>query len=90
LEILARNVIEFKASYYATDGTNFLQWTPSTNSPMPHLVEIKITSVNNERTLRFTPRNAESEWTEFSTNTNSSDYLKNTKTFTTRIKLNTQ
>jgi GxxExxY protein len=89
LEILARNVIEFKASYFATDGTNFLQWTPSKNSPMPHLVEIKITSVNNERTMRFSPRNAESEWTEFSTNTNSSDYLKNTKTFTTRIKLNT-
>lgn len=89
LEILARNVIDFNANYFTTDGTNFSQWTrpPATN--MPHLVEIKITSVNNERTMRFAARNAETEWKDFAADTNSADYLKNTKTFTTRIKLNT-
>jgi hypothetical protein len=56
---------------------------------MPHLVEIKITSVNNERTMRFAPRNADADWKNFAADTNSPDYLKNTKTFTTRIKLNT-
>jgi prepilin-type N-terminal cleavage/methylation domain-containing protein len=90
LEILARNVIGFQTAYFITNASGgFTNWTQSATSPMPHLVEIKITSVNNERTMRFAPRNAESEWTEFSTNTNSADYLKNTKTFTTRIKLNT-
>ena len=89
-EILARNVIGFQTAYFITNASEgFTNWTQSETSPMPHLVEIKTTSVNNERTMRFAPRNAESEWTEFSTNTNSSEYLKNTKTFTTRIKLNT-
>jgi hypothetical protein len=55
---------------------------------MPHLVEIKITSVNNERTMRFAPRNADADWKNFAADTNSPDYRKNTKTFTTRIKLN--
>jgi prepilin-type N-terminal cleavage/methylation domain-containing protein len=88
-EILARNVIDFNANYFTTDGTNLSKWTrhPATN--MPHLVEIKITSVNNERTMRFGARNADAEWKDFSSNTNSPDYLKNTKTLTTRIKLNT-
>jgi prepilin-type N-terminal cleavage/methylation domain-containing protein len=88
LEILARNVIDFKATYFTTDGSKFSKWTRSPATNMPHLVEIKITSVNNERTIRFAPRNADAEWKAFAANTNSSDYLKNTKTFTTRIKLN--
>jgi hypothetical protein len=59
---------------------------------MPQVVEIKITAVNNERTMRFGARSASSEWDAFSspTNTTNSDYLKNTKTFTTRINLNTK
>ncbi len=89
LEILARNVIDFNANYFTTDGSNFSKWTRSPAKNMPDLVEIKITSVNNERTMRFGARNAVAEWKEFSANTNSPDYLKNTKTFTTRIKLNT-
>jgi type II secretory pathway pseudopilin PulG len=89
LEILAHNVMSFNATYFKTDGTNFSEWNrpPATN--MPDLVEIKITSVNNERTMRFKARDADAEWKDFAANTNSPDYLKNTKTFTTRIKLNT-
>jgi type II secretory pathway pseudopilin PulG len=89
LEILARNVIDFNASYFTTDGSNFSKWNRSPATNMPHLIEIQITSVNNERTMRFGARNADAEWKDFSANTNSPDYLKNTKTFTTRIKLNT-
>jgi prepilin-type N-terminal cleavage/methylation domain-containing protein len=89
LEILARNVISFNTTYFKTDGTNFSEWNrpPATN--MPDLVEVKITSVNNERTMRFKARDADAEWKDFAANTNPPDYLKNTKTFTTRIKLNT-
>jgi hypothetical protein len=54
---------------------------------MPNLVEITITAVNNERTMRFGARSASSEWDDFSSDTNAPDYQKNTKTFTTRIPL---
>ena len=88
-EILARNVIVFKATCFTTNGNGFINWTPSETDSMPDLVEIKITSVNNERTMRFGARNSQSEWLDFTKNTNSPDYLKNTKTFSTRVKLPT-
>lgn len=95
LEILARNIVGFNATYIVTNSSGtFTNWTQSTNTPMPQVLEITITAVNNERTMRFGARGASGEWDRFSRpiNTNSpdySDYLKNTKTFTTRIKLNT-
>jgi hypothetical protein len=89
-EILARNVVDFNATYFITNGGNLTTWTQSDSSPMPQVVEIKITAINNERTMRFGARNAQSEWTAFSADTNASDYQKNTKTFTTRINLNTK
>ena len=88
-EILARNVVSFNATYSVTNSSgNFTTWTQNATYPMPNLVEITITAVNNERTMRFGARSASSEWDTFSANTTSSDYLKNTKTFTTRIPLN--
>jgi len=90
-EILARNVVSFNATYLVTNGTGtFTNWTQSLTTPMPQVVEITITAVNNERTMRFGARSASSEWNTFSANKNSPDYLKNTKTFTTRINLNTK
>lgn len=88
-EILARNVVDFQITYFVTNSSGLGNWTQSTASPMPQVVEIKVTAVNNERTMRFGARNAQSEWTTFSADTNAPDYLKNTKTFTTRIPLNT-
>lgn len=88
-EILARNVVSFNATYSVTNASGgFDSWTQNATYPMPNLVEITITAVNNERTMRFGPRSASSEWDTFSANTNAPDYLKNTKTFTTRIPLN--
>ena len=85
-EILARNVVSFNATYSVTNSSgNFTTWTQNATYPMPNLVEITITAVNNERTMRFGARNAQSDWNDFPTN---ADYLKNTKTFTTRIPLN--
>jgi GxxExxY protein len=90
-EILARNVVGFNATYSVTNGSGgFDPWTQNATYPMPQVVEIKVTAVNNERTMRFGARNADAEWKDFSANTNSPDYLKNTKTFTTRINLNTK
>ncbi len=90
-EILARNIVGFNATYSVTNGSGgFESWTQNATHPMPQVVEITITAVNNERTMRFGARSASGEWDNFSANTNSPDYLKNTKTFTTRINLNTQ
>ncbi len=87
-EILARNVVGFKATYFITNGPgSFTTWTQSAATPMPDIVEIQLTAVNNERTMRFGARVASGEWDAFSGNTNSPDYLKNTKTFTTRINI---
>jgi type II secretory pathway pseudopilin PulG len=87
-EILARNIVSFNATYSVTNGSGgFESWTQNATYPMPQVVEITITAVNNERTMRFGARNAQSDWTDFPTEP---DYLKNTKTFTTRIKLNTK
>ena len=88
-EILARNVVSFNATYSVTNASGgFTPWTQSVTTPMPHVVEIQITAVNNERTMRFGARSASSEWDDFSSDTSAPDYLKNTKTFTTRIPLN--
>ena len=90
-EILARNVVGFNATYSITNGSGgFDSWTQNATYPMPQVVEIKVTAVNNERTMRFGARGASSEWDTFKNSTNSSDYQKNTKTFTTRINLNTK
>ena len=87
-EILARNVVGFKATYFITNGPgSFTTWTQSAATPMPDIVEIQLTAVNNERAMRFGARDASGEWDAFSGNTNSPDYLKNTKTFTTRINI---
>jgi GxxExxY protein len=91
-EILARNIVGFNATYSVTNSSgNFTTWTTQNATyPMPNLVEITITAVNNERTMRFGARGASGEWDTFSANATSSDYQKNTKTFTTRINLNTK
>ncbi|MEI8293771.1 MAG: GxxExxY protein [bacterium] len=89
-EILARNIIGFNATYSITNAPGFANWTQNATTPMPHIVEIKITAINNERTMRFGARGASGEWDTFKNSTNSPDYQKNTKTFTTRINLNTK
>ena len=86
-EILARNVVAFDVSYLTVNGTTTNTWTQSAASPMPDLVEIHITAVNNERTMRFDARGAASDWESFAAATNAPDFLKHTKTFTTRLPL---
>lgn len=89
-EILARNVLDLQITPLVaetnTSGgvTNFsTNWNPAL-CPLPHLVEIRIVSVNNERSRRLL---TQADWTALRADTNSSDYLKNTKIFTTRVNL---
>jgi len=90
-EILARNIVGFNATYSVTNASGgFEAWTQNATTAMPNIVEIKITAVNNERTMRFSKSAASGEWDTFKNSTNSPDYQKNTKTFTTRINLNTK
>lgn len=88
-EILARNIVGFQIRPLMTNATGFTAWTyNATTSPMPPLLEIQLTAINNERTMRF--ENNIIPWSTFMATTTNADYLKNTKTFTTRIKLNTR
>lgn len=86
-EILARNVINFSVTGLATSASGFTHWTQSPDDPSPDLLEIKITALNNERASRL---QTQAEWDAYRTDTNAPDFLKNTKTFIKRIKLNAQ
>ena len=89
VEILARNITSFKVNYFDTNGTKVDPWPPT--NPMPALIEIQITAVNNERTMRFGARNASEEWDDFSQpdDDNETDYRKHTKTFSKKMKIHT-
>lgn len=88
IEILARNVVSCQFRFYITDSSGgFTNWNQSQSDPRPDLVEIEITAVNNERANRFGARGAADEWDQWASKTNESDFQRNTKTFTTRVRL---
>ena len=89
-EILARNILDFQITPLTTGTNGFASWTYSASTPTPDLVELKIIGLNNERSQRFNARSDQAGWNALRGETNTSDYLKNTKTFTTRVKLNRQ
>lgn len=81
-ELLARNVREFKVTPYALSNNAFVAFTPTTNKPMPDMVELSVTAVNQDAAKRFTNR---TDWTSL----NPPASLTNAQqTFTTRIRLN--
>lgn len=86
-EILARNVVSCLFRFYITNSSGgFTNWSQSPTDPRPDLVEIEITAVNNERANRFGARGAADEWERWAS-TNAPDLQRNTKTFTTRVRL---
>lgn len=87
-EILARNILDFQVTPLTSSTNGFTNWTYSPCTPTPDLVELKIVGLNNERSLRFNARSDQAGWDTLRGETNTSDYLKNTKTFTTRVKIN--
>jgi GxxExxY protein len=89
-EILARNILDFQITPLTASTNGFTTWTHSLSTPTPDLVELKIIGLNNERSQRFNARNDQAAWDTLRREPNTSDYLKNTKTFTTRVKINRQ
>ncbi|MEI8284426.1 MAG: GxxExxY protein [bacterium] len=87
-EILSRNILDFQVTPLMTSTNGFTNWTYSSSTPTPDLVELKIVGLNNERSQRFNARSDQAGWDTLRGETNTSDYLKNTKTFTTRVKIN--
>ena len=87
-EILARNILDFQVTPLTSSTNGFTNWTYSPSTPTPDLMELKIVGLNNERSLRFKARIDQAAWDTLRGETNTSDYLKNTKTFTTRVKIN--
>lgn len=84
-EILARNILGITVRGLATNAAGFINWTQSPADPTPDLLEIELIAINNERANRL---KSESDWEDFRSTTNTSDFQKNTKIFTKRIQLN--
>lgn len=80
-ELLARNILDFQITPLST---NLTRWAYSTNESLPALLEIKVIALNNERTKRLA---SQAEWETLRSDTNSPDYLQNTRTFLTRVPL---
>jgi GxxExxY protein len=81
VELLARNVREFRITpLIFTNNTLSNSFSPSTNKPLPDILEIRVTAVNQETARRFTQK---SDWTS-----PSAAITNQQQTFTTRIRLN--
>jgi prepilin-type N-terminal cleavage/methylation domain-containing protein len=82
-ELLARNVTGLSIRAFSITTNNLLtNFTSSTNTPLPDLLEISVQAINQETAKRLD--SSLSSWT----NTNSATLLPAVQTFTTRIRLN--
>lgn len=82
-ELLARNVTGFRITAYSTNASGLpVAFVPTTNQPLPVLVEISITAVNQDTAKRLagSPKSA---WLD----TNSLTIQQSAQTFSTRIKI---
>ena len=53
VEILARNVRAFRVRAFQEGSGNWSAWTPSTNQPLPQLLEVEMEVMNTEATKRL-------------------------------------
>ena len=90
VELLARNITRFTARAYTLANTpspnTLIPFTASTTTPVPDLVEISISAVNQEAGKRL--GNIASDWTNRTGATYSNIVTPVEQTFTTRIKIN--
>jgi len=89
VELLARNVTRFTVSAYSLTNNTLAAFSASTNTPLPDLVEISVSAVNQDASKKLGTTLADfSAWTA----TNNARYANIItpveQTFTTRIKLN--
>lgn len=79
-EILARNVVSMSITPVSTNAAG--QWmtgyNPTTNAPLPQIVEITLTAINQDLARKL---NSTTDWS----NTNSALMKQATQTFTTRV-----
>lgn len=89
VELLARNVTRFTASAYTFTNNSLVTFSASTNSPIPDLVEISISAINQEagKKLGNSPSDF-SAWTSTNGAVHSNIIAPVEQTFTTRIRLN--
>lgn len=81
-ELLARNVIGLTIRAFTSTNNTLVSFNASTNTPLPHLVEISVTAINQDAAKKL-PDNA-SAWMD----TNSAIIKPIAQTFITRIHLN--
>jgi hypothetical protein len=89
VELLARNVTRFTASAYTLTNNRLTPFSASAGTPLPDLVEVSITAINQEAGKKLGNTSADfPAWTS----TNGPSYIHIAapveQTFTTRIKLN--
>ena len=81
-ELLARNVTGFRITAYSTNASGLpVAFAPTTNQPLPVLVEISITAVNQDAAKRL--GGSKSAWLD----TNSLTIQQAAQTFSTRVRI---
>lgn len=80
-ELLARNIVDFRVAAFTLDGNGVRsKFQQSPDTPMPDVIEISLTALNNDVAQRFQTR---SEWE----NKNSETRKQWQRTFTTRVRI---
>jgi len=81
VELLARNIPNFRVSYYTVSTNGVVSpWTAASSQPVPSFVELQVTAFNNQTAKRL---NSQADWT----NTSSQLYRENSRVFTARVPL---
>lgn len=89
VELLARNVTRFTASAYTFTNNSLVTFSASTNTPIPDLVEISVSAINQEAGKKLGNSASDfSSWTSTNGAVHSNIIAPVEQTFTTRIKLN--
>ena len=89
VELLARNVTRFTVSAYTFTNNSLVAFSGSTNTPVPDLVEVSISAINQEagKKLGNSPSDF-AAWTSTNGPVYSNIIAPVEQTFTTRIRLN--
>jgi prepilin-type N-terminal cleavage/methylation domain-containing protein len=81
-ELLARNITAFQITAFSTNTNGQLvAFTPTTNQPLPVLIDVSITAVNQDTAKRL--GTAKSAWLD----TNSLPVKQSSQTFSTRVRI---
>lgn len=86
VDLLARNITGLKIAAYTVTNSSVLAFAPSTNTPLPDLVEISVSAINRDASKKL-PETA-GAWTDTNSTLFTNIIAPALQTFTTRIKLN--